>query len=100
MTTLVPLPRLTAILSTLIHLRPLHPLRFITGGCGTGCPRCGSIVTGGFVQAGNGNLPGFPKVSDGLVNPNYKNFGPRIGFAYQLTDKGNVVLRGGYGIFL
>ena len=56
-------------------------------------------VTGGFVQAGNGNLEGFPKVGNGLVNPNYKNFGPRIGFAYQMTDNGQVVLRGGYGIF-
>jgi Carboxypeptidase regulatory-like domain/TonB dependent receptor len=60
---------------------------------------CGVAVTGGFVQAGNGNLEGFPKVSNGLVNSNYKNFGPRIGFAYQMTDNGKVVLRGGYGIF-
>jgi hypothetical protein len=60
---------------------------------------CGVAVTGGFVQAGNGNLAGFPKVSNGLVNSNYKNFGPRIGFAYQMTDNGKVVLRGGYGIF-
>ena len=72
-------------------------------GLGTNCPTvlstCGSVVTGGFVQAGNGNLSGFPKVNNGLVDPNYKNFGPRIGFAYQVTDKGNLVLRGGYGIF-
>src|ERR1019366_1191678 len=60
---------------------------------------CGVAVTGGFVQAGNGNLPGFPKVNNGLVNTNYKNFGPRVGFAYQLTSDGKVVLRGGYGIF-
>ncbi len=72
-------------------------------GFGLECPAvpstCGSVVTGGFVQAGNGNLPGYPKVSDGLVNSNYKNFGPRLGFPYQLTDNGKVVLRGGYGIF-
>ena len=72
-------------------------------GLGTDCPTtlstCGSIVTGGFVQAGNGNLPGIPKVSDGLVNPSYKNFGPRVGFAYQMTGSGRIVLRGGYGIF-
>jgi len=78
----------------------------LTPGCGPTSPTtspttppCGSVVTGGFVQAGNGNLPGYPKVSDGLVNPNYKNFGPRLGFAYQVTDSGKVVLRGGYGIF-
>jgi hypothetical protein len=31
-----------------------------------------------------------------LVNPNYKDFGPRIGFAYNMTQK--MVVRGGYGI--
>jgi hypothetical protein len=40
-----------------------------------------------------------PRSATALVNPNYKNFGPRIGFAYQATDNGKVVLRGGYGIF-
>jgi len=71
------------------------PLPIVSGCLDT----CGVAVTGGFVQAGNGNLPGIPKVSNGLVNPNYKNFGPRAGFAYQVTDTGKVVLRGGYGIF-
>jgi outer membrane receptor protein involved in Fe transport len=72
-------------------------------GLGTNCPAvpstCGSVVTGGFVQAGNGNLPGFPKVDNGLVGGDYHNFGPRIGFAYRVTNSGNLVLRGGYGIF-
>ncbi len=77
------------------------PISGLTAGCSPPytTPPCGSVVTGGFVQAGNGNLPGFPKVGNGLVNPNYKNFGPRIGFAYQVGDTGKIVLRGGYGIF-
>jgi carboxypeptidase family protein/TonB-dependent receptor-like protein len=35
--------------------------------------------------------------SDSLVNPDYKTFAPRIGFAYKISDP--LVLRGGYGIF-
>src|SRR5215472_1153414 len=35
--------------------------------------------------------------SRGLFNTNYKNFAPRLGFAYQLTPK--LVMRGGYGVF-
>lgn len=33
----------------------------------------------------------------GLFNTNYKNFAPRLGFAYQLKSK--LVMRGGYGVF-
>ena len=33
----------------------------------------------------------------GLFNTNYKNFAPRIGFAYQVMPK--LVMRGGYGVF-
>jgi hypothetical protein len=35
--------------------------------------------------------------SPGLINPDLNNFAPRIGLAYQLTDK--LVLRTGYGVF-
>ena len=32
-------------------------------------------------------------------HPPYTNFGPRLGFAWQMTSKGNLVLRGGFGLF-
>jgi len=35
--------------------------------------------------------------SNYLVNPDYRNFAPRIGFAYKISNP--LVLRGGYGIF-
>jgi hypothetical protein len=42
-------------------------------------------------------LPTIRNASPGLINPDYTNVAPRIGFAYLLRDKW--VLRGGYGIF-
>ncbi len=35
--------------------------------------------------------------SRGLINPDLNNFAPRVGLAYQISDK--LVLRSGYGIF-
>ena len=45
----------------------------------------------GVYQADNNNS------LDG--HPPYTNFGPRIGFAWQPTGKGNLVVRGGFGMF-
>lgn len=53
----------------------------------------------GFVQAGNGTLPGVPAVDDTLVPTDRNNFAPRVGLAYTLNDSGSLVARAGYGIY-
>ena len=40
-------------------------------------------------------MPLYPDSSSS--NPNHKDFAPRVGFAYRLTEK--TVFRGGYGIY-
>lgn len=34
-----------------------------------------------------------------IENPSYKNFGPRVGFAYDPTGDGRWAIRGGFGVF-
>jgi hypothetical protein len=54
-----------------------------------------------FVGALNGSGTGF-LVQDGshpLFDPGKNHFGPRLGFAYQPTAKGDLVVRGGFGVF-
>ena len=51
------------------------------------------LATGTLVLPGQNGYP------SSLIDNNWHNFAPRIGFAYQLTNDGKTVVRGGYGIF-
>jgi hypothetical protein len=53
-----------------------------------------SAANGGTeVQVGSPGGPG------SLYNPDYNNFAPRIGLAYDFTGKGQTVVRAGWGLF-
>jgi hypothetical protein len=57
------------------------------------------VTTGTFVVASDNATLGGVEVGRYLQTYSKKNFGPRFGFAYDVSGNGNLLVRGGFGIF-
>ena len=71
-------------------------------GCSAASPGLGTspnpILAGVPLYLNGIGTPGKNGVPHGLVNDHWLSFGPRLGFAYDLTGSGKTVVRGGFAI--
>jgi len=62
------------------------------------CTSPNPILKGVSFYCNGMGIAGVNGISNGLVNNHWAAFGPRVGFAYDLTGNSKTILRGGFGM--